>query len=130
MVTFGEKAKIKKRREIWIKVVVMLLQNCNSSRIVFVRFLGELKKPKRHFEINWPLVMHSRWNQAFFITFPYGFTSCRNMFHCYICARHYEAKHGSKYIKLTPTSTYYVCTVCKYIFLYRLTLAVVYYGNR
>ena len=26
-----------------------------SSRIVFVRFLGEFKTPKRHFEINWPL---------------------------------------------------------------------------
>ena len=26
------------------------------SRIVFVRFLGELKRLKRHFEINWPLV--------------------------------------------------------------------------
>ena len=26
-----------------------------SSRIVFVCFLGELKTPKRHFEINWPL---------------------------------------------------------------------------
>ena len=26
-----------------------------SSRIVFVRFLGELKTLKRHFEINWPL---------------------------------------------------------------------------
>ena len=26
-----------------------------SSRIVFVRFLGELKIPKIHFEINWPL---------------------------------------------------------------------------
>ena len=26
-----------------------------SNRIVFVRFLGELKSPKRHFEINWPL---------------------------------------------------------------------------
>ena len=25
------------------------------SRIVLVRFLGELKTPKRHFEINWPL---------------------------------------------------------------------------
>ena len=25
-----------------------------SSRIVFVRFLEELKTPKRHFEINWP----------------------------------------------------------------------------
>ena len=30
-----------------------------SSRIIFVRFLGELKSPKRHFEINWPLVLHS-----------------------------------------------------------------------
>ena len=28
----------------------------NSSRIVFVRFLEELKTPKRHFEINWPLL--------------------------------------------------------------------------
>ena len=28
-----------------------------SSRIVFVLFLGELKTPKRHFEINWPLVI-------------------------------------------------------------------------
>ena len=27
-----------------------------SSRIVFVRFLEELKTPKRHFEMNWPLV--------------------------------------------------------------------------
>ena len=27
-----------------------------SSRIVFVRFLGEWKTPKIHFEINWPLV--------------------------------------------------------------------------
>ena len=26
-----------------------------SSPIVFVHFLGELKIPKRHFEINWPL---------------------------------------------------------------------------
>ena len=26
-----------------------------SSRIVFFRFLEELKKSKRHFEINWPL---------------------------------------------------------------------------
>ena len=26
-----------------------------SSRIVFVPFLGELKRPKRHLEINWPL---------------------------------------------------------------------------
>ena len=28
-----------------------------SSRIVFVRFLGELKTSKRHFEINWPLLL-------------------------------------------------------------------------
>ena len=27
-----------------------------SSQIVFVRFLGELKTPKRRFEINWPLI--------------------------------------------------------------------------
>ena len=26
-----------------------------SSRVVFVHFLGELKIPKRHSEINWPL---------------------------------------------------------------------------
>jgi hypothetical protein len=26
-----------------------------SSPILFVRFLGELKTPKIHFEINWPL---------------------------------------------------------------------------
>ena len=26
-----------------------------SSRIIFVSFLGELKTPKRHFKINWPL---------------------------------------------------------------------------
>ena len=26
-----------------------------SSRIIFVRFLGELKTPARHFEINWSL---------------------------------------------------------------------------
>ena len=26
-----------------------------SSWIVFIRFLGELKSPKRHLEINWPL---------------------------------------------------------------------------
>ena len=29
----------------------------NWSRIVCVRFLGELKTPKRHFEVNWPLVI-------------------------------------------------------------------------
>ena len=40
-----------------------------SSRIVFVRFLKELKTPKRHFEINWPLVpricRNRRWISAF-----------------------------------------------------------------
>ena len=30
-----------------------------SSWIIFIRFLGELKAPKRHFKINWPLV-HTR----------------------------------------------------------------------
>ena len=34
-----------------------------SSRIVFVRFLGELKISKRRFEINWPLVStFEAWN--------------------------------------------------------------------
>ena len=32
-----------------------LLYYGTSSRIVFVHFLGELKTPKRHLEINWPL---------------------------------------------------------------------------
>ena len=32
-----------------------------SSRIVFVHFLGESKTPKRHFEINWPL-LNMNWN--------------------------------------------------------------------
>ena len=27
------------------------------GRKIFVRFLEELKKPKRHFEINWPLII-------------------------------------------------------------------------
>ena len=36
-----------------------------SSQIVFVRFLGELKTPKRHFEINWPLVTEKE-NLAWF----------------------------------------------------------------
>ena len=34
---------------------IQLYYNGNSSRNGFVRFLGELRKPKRHFEINWPL---------------------------------------------------------------------------
>ena len=42
-----------------------------SSQTVFVRFLGELKTPKRHFEINWPLVCYKRiwaaWNLDEFI---------------------------------------------------------------
>ena len=29
-----------------------------SSRIVFIRFSEELKIPKRHFEINWPLYVN------------------------------------------------------------------------
>ena len=44
---------------IWIKVSgwwqIQLFYYGTSSRIVFVRFLGELKTPKRYFEINWPL---------------------------------------------------------------------------
>ena len=38
------------------KNATLLLCIGTSSRIVFVHFLGELKTPKRHFEINWPLV--------------------------------------------------------------------------
>ena len=34
----------------------------SSSRIVFVRFLGELKTTKRHFEINWPLLWYLKSN--------------------------------------------------------------------
>ena len=34
---------------------IPLFYDVTSSRIVFVCFLGELKTPKRHFEINWPL---------------------------------------------------------------------------
>ena len=40
-----------------------------SSRIVFVNFLGELKPPKRHFEINWPLCT-SFWENA---SFSFGY---------------------------------------------------------
>ena len=29
----------------------------HSSKVFYVRFLGELKIPKRHFKINWPLVI-------------------------------------------------------------------------
>ena len=38
-----------------------------SSWIVFVRFLGELKTPKRHFEINWPLLNESISGSAFLL---------------------------------------------------------------
>ena len=38
---------------------IMLHYYDTSGRIVFVRFLEELKTPKRHFEINWPLVEFS-----------------------------------------------------------------------
>ena len=34
---------------------ILLYYYGTSSRIVFVRFLGELNTLKRHFEINWPL---------------------------------------------------------------------------
>ena len=50
-----------------------------SSRIVFVRFLGELKTPKRHFEINWTFnsVMYffSLIEESLFYEFPICFTS-------------------------------------------------------
>ena len=35
-----------------------------SSRIVFVRFLEELKTPKRHFEIKWPLAQTWIWKKS------------------------------------------------------------------
>ena len=34
---------------------IQLYYNGTSSRIVFVPYLGELKTPRRHFKINWPL---------------------------------------------------------------------------
>ena len=34
---------------------IAIYYNGTLSQIVFVRFLGELKTPKRHFEIKWPL---------------------------------------------------------------------------
>ena len=42
-----------------------------SSRIVFVRFLGELKTPKRHFEINWHLVVHMQLQNSFAFVMVY-----------------------------------------------------------
>ena len=42
---------------------IQLYSYGTPSRIVFVRFLGELKTPKRHFEIKWPLVIKKKfWN--------------------------------------------------------------------
>jgi hypothetical protein len=37
---------------------IRLYYDGTSSRIIFVRFLEELKTKKRHFEINWPLKMN------------------------------------------------------------------------
>ena len=39
----------------WTKKFDFTTNYGTSSRIVFVRFLGELMTTKRHFEINWPL---------------------------------------------------------------------------
>ena len=43
-------------------VFVAFLENVNFAIVVksnfFVRFSGELKVPKGHFEINWPLLAH------------------------------------------------------------------------
>ena len=39
----------------FVNLVVLMTWARYSSRIVFVRFLEELKTPKRHFEINWTL---------------------------------------------------------------------------
>ena len=41
------------------KKKIRLYYYSTSSRIVFVRFLRELKTPKRHFKINWPLGVNS-----------------------------------------------------------------------
>ena len=45
---FFQKRTIKRKNSIW-------QYYDTSGRIVSVRFLEELKTPKRHFEINWPL---------------------------------------------------------------------------
>ena len=42
-----------------------------SSWIVFVRFLGELKTPKRHFEIDWPLACKSKTDQNIFLNYSF-----------------------------------------------------------
>ena len=44
----------------WTKKFNFTYYYGTSSRIVFVSFLGELKTPKRNFEINWPLVCVSK----------------------------------------------------------------------
>ena len=36
----------------------------SSGRLVFVRFLGEIKDKKRHFEINWPLKEGGAWSSS------------------------------------------------------------------
>ena len=51
---------------------IRLYNHGTSSRIIFIRFLGELKTRKGHFEINWPLVvtMHQK-----------------NIWVCYLCSK-------------------------------------------
>ena len=43
---------------------IRLYNSGTSSRIVSVHFKGELNTPKRHFEINWPLVLDVQLNFA------------------------------------------------------------------
>ena len=43
-----------------------------SNWIVFVRFLGELKTPKRHFEINWPLELNRKTKMTCVIEKPFA----------------------------------------------------------
>ena len=45
-----------------INETIQLYYYATSSRIVFVCFLGELKTPKRHFEINCPLGEVASWD--------------------------------------------------------------------
>ena len=49
---------------------IQLYYHGTSSWIVFVRFLGELKMPKRHFEINWPLVLFQVFHLGEATVFP------------------------------------------------------------
>ena len=48
------------------KTKIQLYYYCTSSRIVFIPFLGELKTPKRDFEIKWPLApdLSEWWNYS------------------------------------------------------------------